>query len=238
MKHLLITCSLLAISVMLPSYAQEDDAAQQDTTIEVARNLDGGIKIDISGDSDVGADEKINKVTDLISQFDSEIGNELKSELSSLSDEDKAELVKKLDEGFVFEGGDFKQMPFEVALIAFPAVILIFGMPLFLLLALLGAGHRKRKQKMELVELYVKNQKDIPEHVVTALDSGGSASSLKSGLTLTAIGLGIVVTFEEMGAHEIIGFGLIPMFLGVARLIFWFVVERKTEPEDQSESEL
>ena len=73
---------------------------------------------------------------------------------------------------------------------------------------------------------------------MAGLDNGGSASSLKSGLTLTAVGIGIVAALGANGAEEAAGFGLIPMFLGIARLIFWFLVERKTEPKSQQEAEL
>lgn len=238
MKKLLITGLLLVTAMTMPTFAQENDAPSQQPNVEVARSLDGGLKIDIGVDDDISVDEKIEKVADLISEPDSEFGRELKSELGSLSDEDKAKLAEKLDKGFVFAGGDVEIMPIGKVLIAVLAIVLIFGMPLFLLLALLGAGNRKRKQKMELVELYIKSDRDIPEHVMNGLDNGGSASSLKSGLTLTAVGLGIVAALGASGSEEAVGFGLIPMFLGIARLIFWFVVERKTESKDQSESEL
>ncbi len=235
MKKLLITGLLLVTAVTMPTFAQENDAPSQQPKVEVARNLDGGLKIDIGVDDDISVDEKIDKVADLISEFDSEFGRELKSELGSLSDEDKAELVEKLDQGFTFDTGMGGLGSVGTVLIGVPTVILIFGMPLFLLLALLGAGNRKRKQKMELVELYIKSDRDIPEHVMTGLDNGGSASSLKSGLTLTAVGLGIVAALGANGAEEAVGFGLIPMFLGIARLVFWFLVERKVEPSKESD---
>lgn len=237
MKHVLIICALVATGLNLPAYAQDESSPPKDSTIHVGKDSDGGIKVQLDFDDEIDDDQKIQKVTDLISEFDSEIGRELEMEFSGLSDQDKTMLIEKLDEGFSFNS-DIEGIPAGAVFIALPAVILIFGMPLFLLLALLGAGNRKRKQKMELVNLYIKSERDIPEHVITALDSGGSASSLKSGLTLTAVGLGIVGAFNIIGAEEAGAFGLIPMFLGIARLIFWFLVERKAEPESVPNSEL
>lgn len=233
MKHILIICSLFATSLATPILLAQDEVSPQSSSlqqqdIQPARDLDSSIKMSVDFSSELDAEERIEEVTDLIAEFNAEVGQELKSELSSLSDEDKEKLVEELSKGFRFSP-DVEQMPIGVVLIAVPAVVLIFGMPLFLLLALLGAGHRKRKQKMELVDLYIKNERDIPEHVVSALDNGGSASSLKSGLTLTAVGVGFVVALNVVGASVVAGFALIPMFLGIARLIFWFLVERKNE---------
>ncbi len=233
MKHLILLCSLLAMTIGTPAFAQESDTKSDEPTVNIEELSEGGVKFDINFDDDIDDDEKIKKVTRLLSEFDSELGRELETELSALSDEDKARLVEKLDEGFTFNAG-VDNFPIGVVFIALPAVILIFGMPLFLLIALLMAGHRKRRQKMELVDKYIAADRDIPEHVMTGLDNGGSASSLKSGLTLTAVGLGIAMFFNLVGASDVMGLGFIPMFLGIARLIFWYLVERKSDEKTES----
>ncbi len=237
MKNLLILCSLIAIGLSTPSFAQDADSAENtsENILNVEELSEGGVKVKIDFDEKISANQKIQKVTDLMGEFDPELGRELETELNALSDDEKQRLVEKLDDGFTFDPG-VDNFPIGVVFIAVPAVVLIFGMPLFLLVALLVAGHRKRRQKMELVDLYIKSDRDIPEHVMTGLDNGGSASSLKSGLTLTAVGIGIVAALGATGAEEAAGFGLIPMFLGVARLIFWFLVERKVEQKSESNS--
>lgn len=237
MKNLLILCSLIAIGLSTPSFAQDADSVEKtsENVLNVKELSEGGVKVNIDFDEKITANQKIQKVTDLMGEFDPELGRELETELNALSDDEKQRLVEKLDDGFTFDPG-VDNFPIGVVFIALPAVVLIFGMPLFLLIALLVAGHRKRRQKMELVDLYIKSDRDIPEHVMTGLDNGGSASSLKSGLTLTAVGIGIVAALGATGAEEAAGFGLIPMFLGVARLIFWFLVERKVEQKPESNS--
>jgi hypothetical protein len=230
MKHLLFICALTIAALSLPAFAQDADVPLQDSVDQFEESIEKGIEVrlDLDLDDEVDVDHKIKSIVRLVSKFDEEAGKELESELKGLSDDEKAELSDALNEGFKFDGGG-NEFPIAIVFIALPAIILIFGMPLFLLIALLAAGNRKRKQKMAIVELYIKSDRDIPEHVISALDNGGSASSLKSGLTLTAVGLGIVAALNTVGADDVAAFGLIPMFLGIARLIFWFLVERKGE---------
>ncbi|MBL4671701.1 MAG: hypothetical protein JKX81_05535 [Arenicella sp.] len=237
MKHLLFICALSIAALSMPTFAQEDDIALQDSVAQFEESIEQGIhvKLDLDLDDEVDVDDKIESIISLVSKFDEEAGRELELELKGLSDEEKAELGDALNDGLRIDG-DFDEFPIAVLFIAVPAVILFLGTPLFIVIALLAAGNRKRKQKMEIVEMYIKSDRDIPEHVITALDSGGSSSSLKSGLTLTAVGIGVVAAFNALGAEEVGGFGLIPMFLGIARLIFWFLVERKVERKVESES--
>lgn len=237
MKHLLIICSLLALGLNMPAFAQEQTESPQESIVEVIEDNGGSIKFDLNLDDEIDDDQKIEKIVELVGEFDSEIAEELATELGSLNGEDKAKLISKLDEGFRFDP-DMDGIPAGAVLISVTAIVMVFGLPLFILIALLVAGHRKRKQKMALVDLYIKSDRDIPEHVMTGLDNGGSASSLKSGLTLTAVGVGVVAAFSAVGSDDVAGFGLIPMFLGIARLVFWFLVERKAEPKPDSESDL
>jgi hypothetical protein len=237
MKHLLFICALSFTALTMPTFAQEADAELQDSVAQFEESIEQGInvKLDLDLDYEVDVDNKIESIVSLVSKFDEQAGKELESELKDLSDEEKAELGDALNHGLRIDGGH--NFPVAALFIAVPAVILFLGTPLFIVIALLAAGNRKRKQKMEIVDMYIKSDRDIPEHVITALDSGGSASSLKSGLTLTAVGIGVVAAFNALGAEEVGGFGLIPMFLGIARLIFWFLVERKVERKVEPKNE-
>lgn len=239
MKHLLFICALSIAALSIPTFAQEVDSELQDSVAQFEESIEQGInvKLDLELDDEVDVDDKIESIVSLVTKIDEEAGKELEIELRGLSDEEKEELGDALNHGLRIDG-DFDKFPIAVLFIAVPAVILFLGTPLFIVIALLAAGNRKRKQKMEIVDMYIKSDRDIPEHVITALDSGGSASSLKSGLTLTAVGIGIVAAFNALGAEEVGGFGLIPMFLGIARLIFWFLVERKVDKNVESENNL
>ena len=233
MKHLLFIYLLAAAALSLPVLAQDSDSLPEDSVAQFEENLDKGVKVDLDFKYENEGEKKIKSIVKLVSKFDQDAAKELELEFGNLSEEEKAELFEVFEGGIKIDG-DIDKFPIGIVFIAVPAIVLIFGMPLFLLIALLAAGNRKRKQKMELVDLYIKSDRDIPEHVLNGLDNGGSASSLKSGLTLTAIGLGIVAALNVVGADELAGFGLIPMFLGIARLIFWFLVEKKVEKTVES----
>ena len=239
MKHLILLCSLLSAGLSVTSLAQNADENEPSSKVEVITEKlsEGGIKIGVNFD-DEDSTKNIENFTEFLYGINDELGQEFEAEFDELSNEDKKHLAEKFDDNFPFGSSsndfpfnsDSEDFPIGLAVVASLAVTLIFGMPLFLLIAILVAGHRKRRQKMDLVDLYIKSDRDIPEHVMTGLDNGGSASSLKSGLTLTAVGIGIVAALNIAGGAEGAGFGLIPMFLGIARLTFWFLVERKVEP--------
>ena len=134
MNKLLILCSLIAIGLSTPSFAQDADSAENtsENILNVEELSEGGVKVKIDFDEKISANQKIQKVTDLMGEFDPELGRELETELNALSDDEKQRLVEKLDDGFTFDPG-VDNFPIGVVFIAVPAVVLIFGMPLFLL---------------------------------------------------------------------------------------------------------
>jgi hypothetical protein len=77
-----------------------------------------------------------------------------------------------------------------------------------------------------LVNVYLEANKEVPPQVLNSFDVG-AATSLRRGLMLTALGVGILAAFGAAGDSEVGALGLIPLFVGVARLIYWYVEERK-----------
>ncbi len=228
MKHLLILFALATIGLSANLVAQEQVETPATTTAETAgTDAKGNINIDINlddlDDLDENDAEKIGEIVNLVSKYNTELAQELKVELDGLSQEEKAAIVDKLEDGF-----DVDDIPSGAILIPIVAIIAVFGLPVFLLIVLVTSGHRKRKQKMELVNLYLANDKELPEHVINAFDTGGAANSLRSGLVLTGVGLGLVAAFNE---SDVGNFGLIPLFLGIARLIYWYLEERKPKQQ-------
>lgn len=242
MKHLILSLSLtlgLIVAGVSPSvYAQE--GADEVATTEVSSKSDSSIKIgnrginfDVDfGDND-GDQEKLDKVAKLVGKVLSEdVGRELSVEFKTLNSDEKEELIDVIESGFSFNDHDSNDVPAGAILLALPAIVLFFGTPVFLLMVLLHSGYKKRRQKMELVTMYLQADRDLPAHVMNAFDNGGAASSLRSGLSLTAIGLGVVIALNVSGDSDAAAFGFIPLFIGVGRLIFWFLEERKHDNTD------
>jgi len=78
---------------------------------------------------------------------------------------------------------------------------------------------------MDLVQAYLDAGKEVPPQVLNTFGNGGG--SLRSGLMLTAIGIGIVAAFNAANNSSVGALGLIPMFIGLAKLLYWFFEERK-----------
>ena len=219
MKYLLIFLFAVATTGISENLiAQEESVERSETVSETAKTeLKSSIKINI-GDDDYSDSEKIGKIVESVGKINAELADELKVEIDGLDDEEKAALLDKLEDGF-----DMGGIPDSAILVPIVAIISVFGLPLLLVIVLLGSSHRKRKQKMELVNLYIANDKDLPEHVINAFDSGGASNSLRSGLVLVGVGIGLTAAFSD---HGVANFGLIPLFLGLARLIYWYIEER------------
>lgn len=111
------------------------------------------------------------------------------------------------------------------------AVILIFGTPVIIVLAVLR--HRANRQRMvnEMVlKLADKGQPIPPELFVEPVRR---KSDLRSGMTLVGVGVGLMGFFYFSGGEEGIGIGLIPLMIGVGQLISW-KIEQSRKDRDPS----
>ena len=245
MKNKLLSLSLvLSLLLAAPAYAQENEETAQETSVEqvatgsvekpseentaVEEKDDDhkGLRVQLDMDDDLTTDEKFEIATTAISKaLGEDFSEELQLEIDGLTDEQKADFISSLEDGFVIDMTS-DDIPLAALFIAVPAVILFLGMPIFIVLLVLWFGHKKRRQKMELVNVYLEANKEVPPQVLTSFDVG-AASSLRRGLMLTALGVGIVAAFSAFGDADIGALGLIPLFVGVARLIYWYVEERK-----------
>jgi hypothetical protein len=137
--------------------------------------------------------------------------------LSILDPETAAIHIEGLDQ--LSKTGDPAGVAIFGELIGLVAVILIFGTPIIIVLAVLA--HRARRQRMinEIVlKLAEKGQPVPPELFV---EPQRRRTDLSSGLSLMGIGIGVAVGLYFAGGEEGVGFALIPFFIGLARLIAW-----------------
>lgn len=229
MRRSILILSLLAGMVtMSPVYAQEQDKDAiklevSDTVIEDSGAERDGLSVSINiGDDESSADEKLRNAANKLSKvFGEEFGQEMQLELDGMSERDKQKVVKALSTGFSIDSGDSNGMSISQSVIAFTAIVLSLGMPIIIVLLVLIFAYRKRRQKMDLVRTYLDAGKDVPEDVLAEFSSGGT-NSLKSGITPLAIGAGMIAaSFILDGATPLAAIGLIPLFIGLARLAYW-----------------
>ncbi len=108
------------------------------------------------------------------------------------------------------------------ALTGLVSVIMIFGMPVFIIWLNHIFRERKRKMQHEVVmKLAEKGQPVPPELLLEPQQMQKKKSDLSSGLTLISIGLGLAVGLYFNGDQDMVGWALIPFFIGAARLIAW-----------------
>jgi hypothetical protein len=233
MKQLLLGLNILLAAGAL-SFAHLDSAyAQESDTIAIgvgvtdsdeagATEGEDGINISIDlGDDNNSAEEKLkNAITKLSKVIGKDISREIAIELEGMSEDEKEEIVLAMSNGFKFDSHGSGGISVREFLIAFTAIVMIFGMPVFILLLVLMFGARKRRQKMELVSTYLDAGKDVPDEVLSEF-SGGGNNGLKRGVTPLAIGAGMIAAAFILDENELAAFGLIPLFMGIARLVYW-----------------
>jgi len=229
MKNMLVGLMLTIASIThAPVFAEVEEGADQTSVVEEKSDTDKGARINVNWENDeLSTDEKFEIAKKAIEDaVGGEFSKEIALEIEGLSDEDKKELVSALEEGFPL-AIDPNRIPAGALAIAIPAVVLIFGMPIFIVLLVLWFGHKKRRQKMEVINAYLQADREVPDQVLNAFDVGAK-SSLRRGIMLTGLGLGILAAFNGFNEPEIGALGLIPLFIGLARLVYWFIEDRKT----------
>ena len=78
---------------------------------------------------------------------------------------------------------------------------------------------------MNIIQVYLDAGKDVPPELLRTFDSG--SNSFRSGVMLSGAGLGFLAAFNAANESSIGALGLIPLFIGVAKLLYWFFEERK-----------
>ena len=108
------------------------------------------------------------------------------------------------------------------------AVILIFGTPIIIVLAVLR--HRANRQRLinEMVLKLADKGQPIPPEVF--LEPVKRKSDLRSALSLIGAGLGLVGFFYFVDTREGMGIGLIPLMIGVGQLVSWKIEQQRKDP--------
>ena len=187
----------------------------------------------VSWDSEIDSQEKLNDLMALIGALDKDAAEKLEVKVEGLSDEEKLEILQKIGNRNVVHF-DRDEIPDGGIAVAIIAIIMVFGTPVFIVIALLWFSSRRRRQKMELVNTFIQNGQEVPANVMSDFDDSSHDGLLRSGITLSTVGLGLIVGFAVAGNEVVSGIGFIPLFIGLGRLGFWYLDERKAK-ESSSE---
>jgi hypothetical protein len=151
---------------------------------------------------------------DLSESEKQEILSEVKTELQS--ERESREHGLSINVGS--DEGDIVQLVLPLL-----AVTLIFGTPIFIVIAVLYAGYRKRRLIQETISQYLASGKEVPPEILESIHGGAERPKnyLQKGFVMVGAGIGIFLAFAIMGSIETASLGLIPLFIGVAQLLIW-----------------
>ena len=106
-------------------------------------------------------------------------------------------------------------------------VTLVFGTmaAVPILIGLLIAHNSQKKREAEIMRLAIEKGQPVPSFPVRVSRYG----TLKAALIWIAVGIGIVLMVAMESPGEGISLGFIPILIGVALLISWFLEKREAE---------
>ncbi|MDG0968672.1 MAG: DUF6249 domain-containing protein [Porticoccaceae bacterium] len=149
------------------------------------------------------------------------------------SDLDESEQEAILDALKEIEGGidiDLSSnMGLGETLLGVIAIISIFGSPFIILGLVMFYKHRKRRQRDALITKFLDAGKDIPVEVIQGFSGTDEPKgNLQRGIMLTGIGIGLYLFFGMYLSWNFASIALIPLFIGIARLLMWKLGDQKT----------
>ena len=97
------------------------------------------------------------------------------------------------------------------------------GLVIFVVIAVLYAGYRKRRLVQETISQYLASGKDVPPEILESIHGGAEKPKnyLQKGFVMVGTGLGIFLCFAIMGEIGIASLGVIPLFIGLAQILIW-----------------
>lgn len=108
--------------------------------------------------------------------------------------------------------------------------ILIFVLPIFFICYFI---YRKRTIRYRIAEKAIEKNMTLPDSFF-AIPEADKKSRLQSGLVWIGWGLGLICLFLVCSSIKTAMIGLIPLFVGVAKLITYFVEDRKKDNNDNN----
>lgn len=114
-------------------------------------------------------------------------------------------------------------------LVGLIAVILAFGTPIVIVIAILI--HKSRRTQLIHQTVVALAEKGLPVPPDLFIDRPAESSSpLHKGVVLIAVGAGLMLFFLSLsGRHAPWGVGIIPLLIGVGYLIVWKIEGRKKD---------
>ncbi len=226
MKKILLTW-MLALVLISPVIAADDSATGENDANGLVTDMAAPEATPAPGETGVANVTDENRQKEFSTAIH-EVIAELKGEIEGLDPEEKAALKRALNQGVEVDV-DHQFDPGAVGVwIPILAISLSLGGPIIIVGLVLYASYRKRKQRLEMIDRFIDNNREIPQEILDNLDGVGEVkNNLRSGLTLMGVGLGVILGLGILAGWEVGALGLIPFFIGLARLLIWKLEEKQ-----------
>ena len=115
-------------------------------------------------------------------------------------------------------------------LVAMLAVILVFGTPIIIVIAILIHKSKRTQRIHQTVVALAEKGLPVPPELFIDKPAADSASPLHKGVVLIAVGAGLTIFFlSTPDRHTAWGIGMIPLLIGVGYLIVWKLETKKAD---------
>jgi len=241
----LLPIGLVSVMLTSPVYADESTEIEEHTL----KFNDKKIKLVLGSDDknqmihkmtsdkhvfiSVSADEEeISALAEILSKL-------AETEWDQLDDTEKQEIIEALKQ---VESGVGVEIDLEAdnigvgdVLVVVIAILSTFGLPFIIIALILYYKHRKRRQRDSLIAKFIDAGKEVPEEVLIGHGATGAPSgNLERGIMLMGIGTGLFLFLGLLIDWGVASVALIPLFIGVARVVIW-VLSNRTETKTDNQ---
>ena len=234
LKNGLVVCAMLfAVANTAPTMAEDiSEVAVVATSNDIASNGNGNSNSESQTNTHDDFDSEVALIVD-------EVIGELKAEWKDLDQEERQEVkdaLRSLREGINITIPDsFSFGGLSSVIVPIFAILFTFGSPVLVIGLLLLFSYRKRRQRDALVAKFIDAGKDVPPEVLATFnDNAVSGNNLQRGLILSGIGSGLFLFLGMLVGWGVASVALIPLCIGIARLLIWKLSEQQAEIEPRN----
>ncbi len=218
----------LTVLALMPVLAQVEEyqASEERVNIIKIKNKDGEtVEFNINGKDILGGLDLPENLEGFLNKQFNKVINKI-----DFSEEEKQRILDKLEEGIEIEidhndsnhysGTDDRGIDIGEFILGIVAISFSLGMPVIIVALTLYYAAKKRKQKHELIEKMIESGQPLSEEILKSIEVKKN-TPLESGLTSIGIGIALIVFLGLTAGWAVGAVGLIPLFIGIARIVSW-----------------
>ena len=121
----------------------------------------------------------------------------------------------------------------EATIVPVMGIFGVFIAPMLVVIGILWLAYRskdkERQQKHETIRLMLEKGVEIPPDFSFGEPASSPKSAMRRGTILISVGIGIMCFFISIGESAGIGIGCIPLLIGLAYLLIWYIEKNQAQ---------